>query len=343
MTQAPDTMPTARGAANSDANYEQLAQAAKAAGDPLRLQILRVLQHNAYGVLELCDIFGIRQSGMSHHLKVLAKAGWVATRREGTSIYYRRNLLAADHPLRSFYQQLFSVADQLQLTSAVSQQVDRVHSARAEASRRFFAEHSEQLKHNQDLMANWDDYGDSVVAMVRQLAEAMEDANEQGRVLEIGPGDGDLLPTLAQRFAKVIAIDNAEPMLRRSHGVVADQTNVTFVMGDALAYCRMLAGKPDRQLDLISLNMVLHHIADPAALVYALAGALKPGGVVLITDLCEHDQTWVRESCGDYWLGFAPDDLTEWAELAGLRPSGAEFLTLRNGFRVQLRQFQRAA
>ncbi|MFT4652288.1 MAG: DNA-binding transcriptional ArsR family regulator, partial [Porticoccaceae bacterium] len=33
----------------------------KAAGDPLRMQILKVLQQNAYGVLELCQIFDNRQ------------------------------------------------------------------------------------------------------------------------------------------------------------------------------------------------------------------------------------------------------------------------------------------
>ena len=42
----------------------------KAAGDPLRMQILKVLQQNAYGVLELCAVFDMRQSAMSHHLKL---------------------------------------------------------------------------------------------------------------------------------------------------------------------------------------------------------------------------------------------------------------------------------
>jgi ArsR family transcriptional regulator len=45
----------------------------KAAGDPLRMQVLKVLQQNAYGVLELCQIFDIRQSAMSHHLKILGQ------------------------------------------------------------------------------------------------------------------------------------------------------------------------------------------------------------------------------------------------------------------------------
>lgn len=43
-------------------------------------------------MLELAQIFDVGQSGMSHHLKVLAQAELVATRREGNAIFYRRAL-----------------------------------------------------------------------------------------------------------------------------------------------------------------------------------------------------------------------------------------------------------
>ena len=84
----------------SAVNTAVLAVFFKAAGDPLRLDILRVLQHNAYGVLELGEIFETKQSGMSHHLKVLANAGLVVSRREGNTIFYRRSPL----PLKSAMQ-----------------------------------------------------------------------------------------------------------------------------------------------------------------------------------------------------------------------------------------------
>ena len=83
----------------------------KAAGDPLRMQILKVLQQNAYGVLELCAIFDIRQSAMSHHLKILSSASLVATRREGTSIFYRRNELHPDPELQNLLDSLFQTID----------------------------------------------------------------------------------------------------------------------------------------------------------------------------------------------------------------------------------------
>ena len=65
---------------------DALAAFCKAIGDALRLDILRVLRNDSFGVLELAQIFAMRQSGMSHHLKVLANAGLVSTRREGNSI-----------------------------------------------------------------------------------------------------------------------------------------------------------------------------------------------------------------------------------------------------------------
>ena len=71
---------------------DELAALCKAGGDPLRLNVLRALSNDSFGVLELAQIFAIGQSGMSHHLKVLALAGLVATRREGNAIFYRRAL-----------------------------------------------------------------------------------------------------------------------------------------------------------------------------------------------------------------------------------------------------------
>ena len=61
---------------------DELAALCKAGGDPLRLNVLRALTNDSFGVLELAQIFAIGQSGISHHLKVLAQADLVATRRE---------------------------------------------------------------------------------------------------------------------------------------------------------------------------------------------------------------------------------------------------------------------
>jgi len=60
-----------------------------AAADPTRLSVLRQL--SAEGAVCACnftDCCGIGQPTLSHHLRVLREAGWVATERRGTWIYY---------------------------------------------------------------------------------------------------------------------------------------------------------------------------------------------------------------------------------------------------------------
>ncbi len=94
---------------------DQLAALCKAAGDPLRLNVLRALASDSFGVLELAQIFAIGQSGMSHHLKVLAQAGLVATRREGNAIFYRRALPQAETIGRGLHAALLEDVDRLEL------------------------------------------------------------------------------------------------------------------------------------------------------------------------------------------------------------------------------------
>ena len=91
--------------------------------------------------------------------------------------------------------------------------------------------------------------------------------------------------------------------------------------------------------DLVMSLMVLHHTPEPGQILEDVACCLAPGGVVLVTDLCRHDQGWARENCGDLWLGFAPEDLTNWAESAGLAEIASIYLAQRNGFKVQVRLF----
>jgi ArsR family transcriptional regulator len=61
----------------------------QAAADPTRLAILRQLSADgevcACDFTECCDV---AQPTVSHHLKVLREAGWLASERRGTWIWY---------------------------------------------------------------------------------------------------------------------------------------------------------------------------------------------------------------------------------------------------------------
>jgi ArsR family transcriptional regulator, arsenate/arsenite/antimonite-responsive transcriptional repressor len=64
----------------------------KALGDPLRLQIVTLLQSQEICVCDLCDRLQIGQSKISFHLKVLKEAQLLRARQEGKWIYYSLNL-----------------------------------------------------------------------------------------------------------------------------------------------------------------------------------------------------------------------------------------------------------
>ena len=85
------------------------AAAFKAIGHPVRLRILSLL---ARGKEPLCvchieERFTLAQPTISHHLRVLRKAGLVSANRKGTWVYYaaREPGIA---PLRAFLEQLQS-------------------------------------------------------------------------------------------------------------------------------------------------------------------------------------------------------------------------------------------
>lgn len=93
------------------------------------------------------------------------------------------------------------------------------------------------------------------------------------------------------------------------------------------------------RFDTVVCAMVLHHAPDPAALLARCGSWLRPGGSLLIAELCPHTQDWVADACGDVWRGFDPDQLSRWAAAAGLMDDARQFHAQRNGFRIQLRRF----
>ena len=317
--------------ASPEQSLGELANFCKASADQLRLQVLRVLRNESFGVSELCGLLDIRQSAMSHHLKVLAGAGLVATRREGNSIFYRRGILGQDNALRELQRQLLETVDKIALPQAIIERIVTLYGHREESSRNFFRGNAHKFREQQDLIASYRQYAATVGQV---LTDAMP---EKRRVaLEIGPGDGSFLTELSPRFERVVALDNASEMLATARGLAKEKglENIDFIHGDTTS-----GALKGLQADCVVINMVLHHTPSPAEIFHDVADLLAPGGRVLVTDLCSHDQAWARENCGDLWLGFEPEDLTRWACEAGLAEMTSVYLAQRNGFQIQVRLF----
>lgn len=321
-------------AGNSDSlsPIESLTALHKALADHLRLQILRLLKNESFGVLELCRILDIRQSALSHHLKILATSQLVSTRREGNSIFYRRALLSEDDIHGDIKKAVFENLDSQEIPSAQLRKIKQIQLERAQLSLNFFNKNANKFREKQGLIVEHADYGNSLHDLITGLA-----LGDKSAVMEVGPGEGQLLTELSQRFQNLTALDNSKDMLDKSRCAIDEcgRGDVEFILGDTA-----VARKIEVRSDLIIFDMVLHHISSPAKTFKDVASLLNPDGYLLIVELCSHDQDWVRESCGDLWLGFEEGDLDNWAEKAGLEKQQSSYLGLRNGFQIQMRTFK---
>jgi rhodanese-related sulfurtransferase len=79
--------------ARKDALYDGFAEVAKAMANGRRAELIDVLAQGERNVEDLAGEIGQSVANTSFHLRALATAGLVATRRDGTRIYYR---LASD-------------------------------------------------------------------------------------------------------------------------------------------------------------------------------------------------------------------------------------------------------
>ena len=301
----------------------------KAVADPLRTSILRALAQDSFGVLELCRVFDVAQPALSHHLKLLLNAGLVAKRREGNSIFYRRS---ATHPagLSNYVATIFETLDGLPADRGLEAGIAGVHRERSRSSEAFFADNAERFQNQQALICEPATYADAAV-------ELLDDLPRVARVLEIGPGDGDLLIRLADRCNHLHAIDNVPAMLERTRERITAEGlgNVTLELADFAAHERT-------DYHLIVAAMVVHHAPSPAAFFRHAAQLLLDSGALLVIELYEHDQDWVKDACGDLWLGFEHGQLDDWANSAGLTSASSQYLAQRNGFRIQLRKYYKS-
>jgi ArsR family transcriptional regulator len=123
-----------------------------------------------------------------------------------------------------------------------------------------------------------------------------------------------MLPELADRASRVLAVDHSPAMLAEAKQRAEQKglSKVEFRLGEMshLPLC-------DAEVNWAVLDMVLHHAAQPALVLRELARVLDPHGGVTIADLQRHDQEWVRSGLADQWLGFDTTELEDWFCEAG--------------------------
>src|SRR5260370_10203726 len=110
-----------------------------ALSDATRSRMLLILEGEELPVSELCAVLQLPQSTVSRHLKTLADANWVSSRRDGTSRYYTLALDERDAHTRRLWALL---REQIAATAGADQDARRLKSVlgrRQTKSEEFFA------------------------------------------------------------------------------------------------------------------------------------------------------------------------------------------------------------
>jgi ubiquinone/menaquinone biosynthesis C-methylase UbiE len=274
-----------------------------ALADPIRTRLLLLLERHELTVSELRTVMQMPQSTVSRHLKVLADAGWVAAREDGTSNRYRHDPRELEAGTRKLWT---AVREELQGLAASRRDAERVKGVLAERQTRsqaYFASSAGQ----------WDRVRSELFGARTELFSLVGLLDADAVVGDLGCGTGQLSEAMAPFVRQVIAVDESAAMLKAARARLSVIENVDLREGS-------LESLPvsDGALDVAVLSLVLHYVADPAAALAGIRRTLRAdGGRLLLVDMQPHDRVEYRQTMGHVWLGFDATQLTRWSADAG--------------------------
>lgn len=167
------------------------------------------------------------------------------------------------------------------------------------------------------------------------------------RGLDVGCGGGILSEALAHAGAEITALDLAADTLAaaRIHAE-AHGLNIHYQLADILSF----APAHPHAFDFITCMEMLEHVDEPAAVVQALAHAVKPGGWVFLSTLNRNPKSWlfgivaaeyllklVPRGTHDHKRFITPAELARMARTAGLTPvafSGITYNPLTQAYAI---------
>ena len=226
----------------------------------------------------------------------------MAARPEGTSRLYRMDIDDLEPAARRLWNLIREQTAQTRGAAHDDQRLATILARRQSRSQAFFS----------SAVGQWDRlrrdmFGDRFDLMA--LAGLLEDTWVVG---DLGCGTGQIAGTVAPFVQRVIAVDSSRAMLKAARQRLAHLPHVEIRHGD-------LEALPidEAVLDAAVSCLVLHHVADPAAVLRAAARALRPRGRLLVIDMLSHDRREYQQQMGHVWLGFEPSQMTDWLRAAG--------------------------
>ena len=154
---------------------------------------------------ELAQVLGQSQPRVSRHLKILADAGVLERRKEGSWVFLT---LADPERVEPMFALVDAWADPAtqSLFAADATRTETIRAERSEAANRYFAGHAEV----------WDQIRSLHVAE-SEVERAIDDAlghRPLGRLVDIGTGTGRMIELFGPRSSQATGIDRSSDMLR---------------------------------------------------------------------------------------------------------------------------------
>jgi len=278
----------------------------RALADPTRLRVVALLREMELAIGELAIALDQSQPRVSRHVRILAEAGIVERRREGSWVFLR---IVQDGPIRTMIDQVekwpFS-AREGRVIAYDARRLAAIRNERAAAAARYFAEHA----------AEWDAIRSRHVAEseVESAMLAMVVGRRLGHLLDIGTGTGRMAEIFAPTARRITALDRSPEMLRLARAKLADQpVPIDLVQGDFLAL-----PMDDASIDSIVIHQALHFAHEPDRVIAEAARVLRGGGHLLVVDFAPHEDEELRMLAAHARLGFSDAQIRGWFASAGL-------------------------
>jgi len=313
-----------------------LADRFQALADPTRLRIVVLLRLMELSVGELAQVLAQSQPRVSRHLKILADAGVLERRKEGSWVFLT---LAEPDRVEPMVALVDAWADPTTkaLFASDAARIETIRAERAEAANRYFAGHAEV----------WDQIRSLHVAEseVERAIDFALGKRSLGRLVDIGTGTGRMIELFGPRSSHAIGVDRSSDMLRLAR-VKLEAAGIASSLRQGDMYALPLG---DQSAETIVIHQVLHYAHSPAAAIAEAARVLAPGGTLLVVDFAAHEREELRERDAHIRLGFEDEVMTAWFASAGLEvdqikhlKGGELTVTLWRGVKAAIRQ-RRAA
>ena len=291
----------------------ELVAALKAAAEPTRLRVLRLLADGELNVKDLTFILGQSQPRLSRHLKLLTETGLVERFREGSWVYFHVSDRSRGGRLARQVLDILDSGDPVILRDRDRASV--LKQQREASALQYFEAHA----------ADWDRIRAMHVpeAAVESAVLDMLGEGPFRLLVDLGTGTGRMLELLAGRYDQAIGFDMSHAMLNYARSKLdsagLDRAQVrhgdlyNIALGDGAA-------------DAVVMHQVLHYLSDPLPAIQEAARVLAPGGRLLIVDFAPHEIERLREDHAHERLGFSTEQVEEWLLAAGLKPRGTTTL-----------------